>query len=216
MSLTDRDTKSITDYRYKHPVFDGEKTSEFKDWWDNVFATLEMEDIEEYVTEAWKGRDMPTKESAEPPADTTDTEGTAKALKQKRIRKDMKKGKAHMVQESKDYPKRLIMEADTPYKAHTALKTKYSVAKNRQDFTKLDTEWNEFKVKDISTDPDKIFATLDEHSKKLEEFGPRYSKDALQILSKLEVAMPEGYEHIFTLLNTDERVPRSNLSLQNV
>ena len=116
----------------------------------------------------------------------------------------MKKAKAYMVRVSKDYPKRLIMEADTPYQAYTALKTKYSVAKNHQDFTKLDKEWNEFKVKDTSTNPDKIFATLDEHSKKLKEFSPVYEKDALQILSKLEVAMPEGYKHIFTLLNTNE------------
>ena len=78
------------------------------------------------------------------------------------------------------------------------------VAKNRQGFTKLDKEWNEFKVTDTSTDPDKIFATLDEHSKKLLDFGEIYEKDALQILSKLEVAMPEGYEHILTLLTNEE------------
>ena len=124
MSLTDKDTKSITDYRYKQPVFDGEKPSEFKDWWDNVFATLEMEDIEEYVTDTWKDKDMPTKVSTEPPADATDKVGTAKALKQKSFRKDMKKAKAHMVRVSKDYLKRLIMEADTPYQAYAALKTK--------------------------------------------------------------------------------------------
>ena len=116
----------------------------------------------------------------------------------------MKKAKAHMVRVTKEYPKRLVMDANTPYEAYIALKTKYSVAKNRQDFTKLDKEWNEFKVEDVNIDPDKIFATLDEHSKKLLEFGVKYEKDALQMLSKLEVAMPDGYGHIFTLLNTDE------------
>ena len=99
-SSTDKDTKSITDYRYKHPVFDGEKLSKFKDWWDNVFATLEMEDIEEYVTDAWKDKDMPTKVSAEPPTDTMDKVGTSKALKQKPYRKDFMKAKAHMVRVS--------------------------------------------------------------------------------------------------------------------
>ena len=29
---------------YKHPVFDGTKKSEFKNWWENVVATLEMDD----------------------------------------------------------------------------------------------------------------------------------------------------------------------------
>ena len=87
----------------------------------------------------------------------------------------MKKAKAHMVRVSKEFPKRLVMDADTPYEAWVALKTKYSVAKNRQDFTKLDKEWNEFKVLDSNVDPDKIFATLDEHSKKLLEFGVKYA-----------------------------------------
>ena len=50
----------------------------------------------------------------------------------------MNKAKAHIIRVSKDYPKRLIMEADTPYHAYISLKTKYSVSKNRQDFTKLD------------------------------------------------------------------------------
>ena len=57
---------------------------------------------------------------------------------------------------------------------------------------------------ETSIDLDKIFVTLDDHSKKLKEFVARHEKDALQILSKLEVAMPEGYENIFTLLNTYE------------
>ena len=108
-----------------------------------------------------------------------------------------------MVIVTNDFPKRLVMETDTPYKAYSALKTKYFVAKNRQDFTKFDHQWNQFKITDTKADPDKIFATLEEHSKKLEEFGARYEKDALQMISKLEVALPDEYKHIFTLLNTE-------------
>ena len=100
-------------------------------------------------------------------ADKEDTEKATLSVENKLVRKEMKKAKAHMVRVTKEYPKRLVMDASTPYEAYIALKTKYSVAKNRQDFTKLDKEWNEFKVEDVNIDPYKIFATLDEHSKKL-------------------------------------------------
>ena len=116
----------------------------------------------------------------------------------------MKKAKAHMVRVMKEYPRRLVMNAETPYEAYAALKAKYSMAKNRQDFTTLDGQWNEFKVADVTVDPDKIFAMLDEHLKKLAEFGERYEKDALQMLSKLQKAFPEEYGRVFTLLNTVE------------
>lgn len=45
---------------------------------------------------------------------------------------------------------------------------------------------------------------LDECSKNLKEFGARCEKDALQILSKLKVAMPKRCEHVITLINADE------------
>ena len=96
-SISDKDTKSITDYRHKHPVFDGETPSAFKDWWDNAFATLEMEDIEEHVTDAWKDKDMPSKSHIEPPVDTTDTLEIAEDSKLSRQRKEMNKAKDHMV-----------------------------------------------------------------------------------------------------------------------
>ena len=115
----------------------------------------------------------------------------------------MKKAKAHIVKVIKGYAKRLIMDAKTPYKAFVALKEKYSVAKVRQDFTKLEKKWNKFEVTDATVDPDKVFTTLDEHLKKLKEFCDRCEKDALQVMSKLEVTMPDTYQHIFTLLNTD-------------
>ena len=63
MSPTDEGkSSSYSGYLYKRPIFDGERPSEFKDWWDNVKATLEMEDIEEYITDDFKGVDMPTKD----------------------------------------------------------------------------------------------------------------------------------------------------------
>ena len=86
----------------------------------------------------------------------------------------MKKAKSHFVRVSNDHPKRFIVEAYSSFQACVALKTKYSVSKNYQDFTKLDKEWNEFKVTETSAEPDKIFAKLDEHSKKPKEFGARH------------------------------------------
>jgi hypothetical protein len=63
---------------------------------------------------------------------------------------------------------------------------------------------------DEKVDPDKTFATLDEHSKKIVEFGRRYEKDALLMLSKLETAMPPSYEHVFTtLLKRDEEYKKA-------
>ena len=59
-------------------------------------------------------------------------------------------------------------------------------------------------MNDISTDPDLIFKTLEEQSKKLGIFGERYSKDSLQILSELKYALPSDYDHVFTYLNTNE------------
>ena len=98
----------------------------------------------------------------------------------------------------------LVKEANTPYEALSNLHKKYSVEKIREDFDTLDTEWNEFKENEISTDPDLIFKTLEEQSKKLKVFGDRYEKDSLQILSKLKYALPNDYDHVFTFLNTSE------------
>ena len=205
--MKDDSGKTLNGNAYKHPIFDGEDPNEFKSWWDNVNATLEMEDLEEYITLPYELIALPTKESGE--TDSTEAVAVALAKKNKLIRKEMKKAKAHMVKVTKDFPKRLVMDATTPYEAYAALKTKYSVAKNRQDFVRLDREWNEFKVTDEKADPDKIFATLDEHSKKIAEFGKRNEKDSLQILSKLETAMPPSYEHVFTLLNMDEEYKKA-------
>jgi hypothetical protein len=96
-------TSGITSY--KHPVFDGEKPSEYKDWWDNVYATLEMNDIEEYVNDDWKSKGMPTKVEADATliTDKTKVEDIAKCDKNKIYRKEMKKAKAHMVKVTKGY-----------------------------------------------------------------------------------------------------------------
>ena len=149
----DKDGKTLSSMTYKHPIFDGEDTNKFKDWWDNTNVTLEMEDLlEEYVGE----EDFPSKDLCTP-TDLTNAAQVTAVHTNKLRRKETKKAKAHLVRVTKDFPKRLVMEATTPCEAYMALKTKYSVVKNRQDFTKqLDKEWNEFKVTDASSDPDKI------------------------------------------------------------
>ena len=47
-----------------------------------------------------------------------------------------------------------------------------------------------------------MFTELNEDSKKLKEFRDSHEKDALQILSKIEVDESDSLKHIFTLLNT--------------
>ena len=119
MSATDTKDKSLTNYRYKHPVFDGENPKEFKDFWDNVFATLEMDDMKEYATDSYKKVTMPTKADTEydDDDDEKDNKVIEKAKKNKLIRKEMKKAKAHMVKVTKGYANRLVMEAEMPYKS---------------------------------------------------------------------------------------------------
>ena len=211
MDANDKDNKKThtSSSSYKHPVFDGEDTSKFKEWWDVTYATLEMENLEEYLGMDYKYTSTPSKSSTVLAADA-DAATIAVCTINKKVRKEMKKAKAHMVRVTKEYPRRLVMNADTPYEAYASLKSKYSVAKNRQDFTTLDAaQWNEFKVTNVDIDPDKIFATLDEHSKKLAEFGEQYEKDALQMLSKFQRAFPEEYKHVFTLLNTVKNIKRT-------
>jgi len=59
-----------------------------------------MEDLEEYVTNSYKGVQIPSKESG---ITTSDVEThKALALKNKLRRKEMKKAKAHMVKVTKD------------------------------------------------------------------------------------------------------------------
>ena len=85
-------------------MFDRENPKEFKDWWDNVFATtLEMDDVEEYITDAWSSVPMPLKLATEYAADETDKKVIdLLAKKNKIIRKEMKKAKAHMVKVTKN------------------------------------------------------------------------------------------------------------------
>ena len=93
-----------------------------------------MDDLEEYVGVDFKcKRSMPSKNLTIP------LEGAAIAActVNKRLRKEMKKAKAHMVRVMKDSPRSLVMNTETPYKACAQLKAKYSVAKTRQDFTSL-------------------------------------------------------------------------------
>ena len=120
------------------------------------------------------------------------------------IRREMKKAMAMFVRATKDLPNMIVKECDSPFEIHEKLNAKYSVRKVRDDFDTLDTEWNDFKVSDIGTDPDLIYKTLEEQSQKLAVFGDIYSKDALQVLSKLKCALPKEYDHVFPYLNTNE------------
>ena len=174
----------------KIPIFNGIDRSKYQEWEDDLIAILEYHDLEEYTEEEFKDVDIPDKGGT-----------NAKLILQ---RKEMKKAKSIFVRATKDLPNMLVKEANTPYEALSNLRKKYSVEKIREDFDTLDTEWNEFKVNEISTDPDLIFKTLEEQSKKLKVFGDRYEKDSLQTLSKLKYALPNDYDHVFTFLNTSE------------
>ena len=177
----------------KIPIFDGTDKSKYQVWEDDLMAVLEYHDIEEYVGKDWKDKKMPDK------TNVNDEDILH--------RKEMKKAKAILVRATSDLPSMIAKEALTPYEALAKLREKYSVKKVREDFDALDSDWNNFKITDPSTDPDLIFKTLEEQSKKLSIFGDRYAKDALQMLSKLACSLPKEYDHIFTYLNTnDERV----------
>ena len=89
------------------------------------------------------------------------------------------KAKAIFVRATKDLPNACVEETITPCESFMKLRENYSVQKVREDFDKLDSEWNEFKVEDISIDPDLVFKALEEQFKKIEVFGTRYSKDSL-------------------------------------
>ena len=179
----------------KVPIFDGKDKSKFQEWVDDMYATLQYYDLEEYVEVEWKDKAIPAK----------NVTGDKELLP----RKEMKKAMAIFVRGTKDLPNMIVKECETPYKVYEKLKEKYSVKKVREDFDVLDQEWNEFKVTDVGTDPDLIYKTLEEQSRKLKVFGERYSKDSLQMLSKLKYALPKQYDHVFTYLNTNEERGKS-------
>ena len=179
----------------KIPIFDGSDRTKYQEWEDDILAVLEYHDLEEYVGDVWKNKKIPEK---------TDTDAT-KTLQ----RREMKKAKAILVRGTKDLPNMYVKDASTPFEAFAALQEKYKVKKVREDFDKLDSDWNDFKVSDLSIDPDLVFKTLEEQSKKLAIFGERYSKDALQTLSKLKTSLPKEYDHVFTFLNTNEERNKS-------
>ena len=84
-----------------------------------------MEDIKECITDVWKEKFMPTKASAEPHVDAKKEFGSAKSLKRKSIRKDMKKAKGHIVRASTCHLKMLIMEVGMHWQACDDLKPKH-------------------------------------------------------------------------------------------
>ena len=118
---------------------------------------MEYHDLEEYFGPDWKDKKIPEK------SDTN----TMKIMQ----RKEMKKTKAIIIRGTKDFPNMLVKEEHTPYAALQKLREKYAVKNVREDFDTLDNEWNQFKVQDISMDPDLIFKTLEEQTKRLICFG---------------------------------------------
>ena len=59
----------------------------------------------------------------------------------------------------------LVKEVNTPFEAITNLREKYAVKKVREDFNSLDTEWNNYRATDVSTNPFLIFKTLEDQSR---------------------------------------------------
>ena len=139
-----------------------------------------MNNLEKCVSNQWEKIKIQTKGSTEPelPEDegTPDQKEVFKTIKKKAYQREMKKGMAHMTNDTKDYTKYLSTNADAPYAAHIVFKQNHSVYRVCQDFPNLDKEQNKFKVTDASVDPNKVFATLDEHSKKFKEFGDMHEQ----------------------------------------
>ena len=167
---TEEETK-FASLSMKIPIFDGSDKSGYQVWEDDVIAVLEYHYIEEYVEDSWKDKNMPDKTNAD----------DLEILQ----RKEIKTAKAILVRATIQLPNMIVKESSTPFEALSKLQEKYSIKKIREDFDKLDSEWNAFKVTEVSTDSDLIFKTLEEQSRKLAVFGEHYKKDSLQILSKL-------------------------------
>ena len=193
--MTSNEEMAYASSSMKIPIFDGADRTRYQEWEDDLIAVLEYHDLEEYVGTDWKDKKIPEKSETDP----------MKILQ----RKEMKKTKAILVRGTKDLPNMLVKEELSPYSALQKLREKYAVKNVREDFDTLDNEWNQFKVQDVSMDPDLVFKTLEEQSKRLSVFGDRYAKDELQMLSKLKYAMPSDYDHVFTYLNTNEERQKS-------
>ena len=143
----------------KATIFDGSNKAKYQDWADDIFAILQYHDLEKYVEVGWKSKNTPSKTSTD----------TIEILQ----RKEMKKEKSIFIRATKDLPNMIFKEAYTPYKAYKMLNEKYTVKKVLDDFDSVDNEWNEFKVTDVNIDPDLVYKTLEEQSKKFKVFGAR-------------------------------------------
>ena len=60
--MTKAEEIKVTGLSYKHLIFDGNDPGEFKEWWGSVYASLEMEDLEEYVPIKYDKIDILSKE----------------------------------------------------------------------------------------------------------------------------------------------------------
>ena len=158
-------------------------------------VVLKYNDLEEYIEEDWKGRDVHEK-----------TDPDAMKIRQ---RKEMKKAKAILIRGMKILSKILVKDKPTLYTGLSKLLEKYAVKIVWEDFNSLDYEWSQFKVIDLSTDPDLIFKTLEEQLRHMIIFREQYTKDDLQVLSKLKYALPKEYDNIFMYLNTNKEQNKS-------
>ena len=192
--MTSSDDVLYASSSMKIPILNGTNRSKYQDQENDSIAVLQYYDLEKYVEDVWKGKDMPLK-----------TRTNDKKLLQ---REKMKKDKAIWVRGTKDLLNMITREADTTYAALNSLK-KCAVKKIREDFDTLDIEWNKFKVNNVETDPDLVFKKLEEQSRKLSVLDDKYIKDTLQILSKLKYPLPAEYDHVLTYLNTNEEHQKS-------
>ena len=106
--MTSSDDVAYASSSMKIPIFNGTDRSKYQDWEDDIIAVLQYHDLEEYVEDVWKDKNMPLKTSADD-----------KELLQK---KEMKKAKAILVRGTKDLPSMITKETGTPYAALHRLK----------------------------------------------------------------------------------------------
>ena len=85
----------------KIPIFDGSNKSGYQVWENYVIAILEYHDIEEYVEDSWKDKNMPDK------TNTIDLEILQL--------KEMKKSNAILVRATSQLPNMIFKESSTPF-----------------------------------------------------------------------------------------------------
>ena len=59
--MTSNETSAFSS-SLKVPIFDGKDKSKFQEWADDMYATLQYYDLEEYVELEWKDKAIPAKQ----------------------------------------------------------------------------------------------------------------------------------------------------------